>query len=66
VNEYVLDYYCQQIQKVNAAMESARSEWSRKWLCDLDARLKRKLEWRMVEMQNNRSFTIDNTALEQR
>jgi len=66
MTEYTIEYYSQQIEKVRLAQDSARSQWSRQWLSGLEQRLRRQLEWRLVDIGTNRSYTIDTTALEER
>jgi hypothetical protein len=66
MTEYTIEYYSQQIEKVKLAQDSARSQWSQQWLSSLEQRLRRKLEWRLVDISANRSYTIDTTALEER
>jgi hypothetical protein len=66
MTEYTIEYYGQQIEKVRLAQDSARSPWSRQWLSGLEKRLLRKLEWRLVDITANRSYTIDTRTLEER
>jgi hypothetical protein len=66
MTEYTIEYYSQQIEKVKLAQDSARSQWSRQWLSSLEQRLRRKLEWRLVDISANRSYTIDTRTLEER
>lgn len=64
--EDVISYYGRQIDKVKVARESVRSSWGREWLDTLERQLKRRMEWRLVDMQANRSYHVDTRYLEER
>jgi len=64
--EDVISYYGRQLDKVKEAKITVRSSWGRDWLDTLERQLKRRMEWRLIDMQANRSYHVDTRPLEER
>lgn len=64
--EDVVSYYGRQLDKVKEARQHVKSPWGREWLATLERQLKRKMDWKLIDMQTNRSYHVDTRHLEER